>query len=84
MSFFGKRHIFVLGKRRCFGNRYSFGNCPKTVKMGHMAGPSTGNGANHLGLPSDGAIRPSDLGPSDSLVGAIHRAFPGEWTRGAR
>ena len=49
-----------------FGNRYSFGNCPRLLKMGHMAGPSIGNGANHLGLPSDGAIGPSNLGPGDS------------------
>ena len=67
-----------------FGNRYSFGNCPRLLILGHMAGPSIGNGANHLGLPSDSAIGPSNLGPSDSLVGAIHRAFPGEWTHGAR
>ena len=25
-----------------FGNRYSFGNCPRLLKMGHMAGPSKG------------------------------------------
>ena len=39
-----------------FGNRYSFGNCPRLQNLGHMAGPSIGNGANHLGLPSDGEI----------------------------
>ena len=48
-----------------FGNRYSFGNYPRLLKMGHVAGPSIGNGANHLGLPSDGAIGPSNSGPSD-------------------
>ena len=25
-----------------FGNRYSFGNCPKLQNLGHMAGPSIG------------------------------------------
>ena len=54
-----------------FGNRYSFGNCPRLLKMGHMAGPSIGNGANHLGLPSDGAIGPSNSGPGDSQVAPI-------------
>ena len=54
-----------------FGNRYSFGNCPRLQKMGHMAGPSIGNGANHLGLPSDGAIGPSNSGPVDSQVAPI-------------
>ena len=61
---FGKTTLF-------FGNRYSFGNCPRLLKMGHMAGPSIGNGANHLGLPSDGAIEPSNSGPVDSQVAPI-------------
>ena len=39
---------------------------PKLRNLGHIAGPSIGNGANHLGLPSDGAIGPSNLGPGDS------------------
>ena len=54
-----------------FGNRYSFGNCPRLLKMGHMAGPTNGNGANHLGLPSDGAIGPSNSGPVDSQKAPI-------------
>ena len=48
-----------------FGNRYSFGNCPRLLILGHMAGPMHRDGANHLGLPSDGAIGPSNSGPSD-------------------
>ena len=31
-----------------------------------MAGPHTENGANHLGLPSDCANGPNNLGPKDS------------------
>ena len=49
---------------------------PRLQNLGHMAGPHTGNDANHLGLPSDSAIGPSNLGPSDSQVGAIHWASP--------
>ena len=76
---------FHFGKTaQLFGNRCSFGIVPSLRNWAIMAGPNIENGANHLGLPSDGAIGPSDLGPSDSQVGAIHRAFPGEWTRGAR
>ena len=63
---FRKRHIFVLGKRRCFRKSVQFWKLPKTGKMGHMAGPKHRDGANHLGLPSDGAIGPSNLGPVDS------------------
>ena len=48
-----------------FGNRYSFWKLSKTAKMGHMAGPKHRDGANHLGLPSDGAIGPTNLGPGD-------------------
>ena len=56
---FRKRHIFVLGKRRCFGNRYVFGNYSKATKMGHMAGPLLGNGANHWASSSDWALGPN-------------------------
>ena len=54
-----------------FGNRYSFGNCPRLLILGHMAGPMHRDGANHLGLPSDGAIGPSNSGPVDSQVAPI-------------
>ena len=54
-----------------FGNRYSFGNCPRLLILGHMAGPMHRDGANHLGLPSDGAIGPSNLGPGDSYLAPI-------------
>ena len=47
-----------------------------------MAGPNTGNGANHLGLPSDSAIGPSNLGPGDSQVGANHWASSSDWALG--
>ena len=59
-----------------FGNRCGFWNCSKTAILGHMSGPHIENGTNHLGLPSDSAIGPSNLGPSDSQVGAIHWASP--------
>ena len=59
-----------------FGNRYSFGNCPKLLILGHMAGPSIGNGANHLGLPNDGEIGPSNLGPRDALLAPITGPSP--------
>ena len=39
---------------------------PRLQNLGHMAGPSIGNGANHLGLPSDSAIGPSNLGDRKS------------------
>ena len=54
-----------------FGNRYSFGNCPRLLILGHMAGPMHRDGANHLGLPSDGAIGPSNSGPVDSQLTPI-------------
>ena len=44
---------------------------PRLQKLGHMAGPNTGNGANHLGLPSDSAIGPNNLGPGDSQLAPI-------------
>ena len=44
---------------------------PRLLNLGHMAGPSIGNGANHLGLPSDSAIGPSNLGPDDSQLAPI-------------
>ena len=44
---------------------------PRLQNLGHMAGPHTGNGANHLGLPSDSAIGPSNLGPDDSQLAPI-------------
>ena len=74
---FRKRHIFVLGKRRCFRKSVQFWKLSKTAKNGHMAGPSIGNGANHLGLPSDGAIGPSNSGPIDSQVIPSWRQSPG-------
>ena len=58
---------FRFGKTaQSFRNRCSFGIVPSLQELGHMAGPHIENGANHLGLPSDGAIGPSNLGPSDS------------------
>ena len=39
---FRKRHIFVLGKRRCFRKLVQFWKLSKTANLGHMAGPSTG------------------------------------------
>ena len=69
---------FVLGKRHSFIRKsVHFGIVPRLQHWAIIAGPHTENGANHLGLPSDGAIGPSDLGPSDSQVGAIHRALSG-------
>ena len=59
-----------------FGNRYRFGNSPRLLKMGHMAGPSIGNGANHLGLPSDSAIGPSNLGPDNLQLAPITGPCP--------
>ena len=44
---------------------------PRLQNLGHMAGPSIGNGANHLGLPSDGEIGPSNSGPVDSQEATI-------------
>ena len=44
---------------------------PRLQNLGHMAGPHTGDGANHLGVPSDSAIGPSNLGLSDSLSAPI-------------
>ena len=44
---------------------------PRLQNLGHMTGPSIGNDANHLGLPSDSAIGPSNLGPNDSQLAPI-------------
>ena len=44
---------------------------PRLQNLGHMAGPHTENGANHLGLPSDSAIGPSNLGPDDFQLAPI-------------
>ena len=80
-----KPRNFVLRKRRSYSEIGAiFGIVPRLQFWAIMAGPHIENGANHLGLPSDGANGPSDLGLSDSQVGAIHRAFPDEWTHGAR
>ena len=68
---FRKRHIFVLGKRRCFRKSVQFWKLSKTAKNGPHGRPKQGNGANHLGLPSDGAIGPSNSGPVDSQVAPI-------------
>ena len=54
-----------------FGNRYSFGNCPRLLITGPHGRPKHRDGANHLGLPSDGAIGPSNSGPGDSQVAPI-------------
>ena len=67
-----------------FGNRCSFGIVPSLQQLGHMAGPPLRMAPITLGLPSDYANGPSNLGPRDSQVGAIHRALSGEWTRGAQ
>ena len=49
---------------------------PRLQNLGHMAGPSIGNGANHLGLPSDGEIGPSNSGPVDSQEAPITGPCP--------
>ena len=72
-----KPRNFVLGKRRSFIQKsVHFVIVPRLQQWAIMAGPHTENGANHLGLPSDCANGPSNLGPSGSQNGAIHRASP--------
>ena len=47
-----------------FRKSVQFWKLSKTAKNGPHGRPKQGNGANHLGLPSDGAIGPSNSGPS--------------------
>ena len=56
---------------------------PRLQNLGHMAGPSIGNGANHLGLPNDGEIGPSNSGPVDSQEAPITGPRPviGPWAQ---
>ena len=80
-----KSRDFVLRKRRNYSEIGAvFGIVPRLQFWAIWPAHTLRMALIILGLPSDGANGPSDLGPSDSQVGAIHRAFLGEWTRGAR
>ena len=77
-----KRRNFVLGKRRSF--ILEIGAVLKLFQAcnnGPYGRPTTENGATHLGLPSECANGPSNLGPR-TLSRRHSLGLSGEWTHG--
>ena len=84
-AFWKTAQFRFLEKRRSFIRKsVQFWNCFKSARIGPYGRPITEIGATHLGLPSECANGPSNLGPRILKVGAIHQALSGEWTRGAQ
>ena len=53
-----------------------FWNCSKSAKLGHIGRPTLTLAPLTLGLPSEGANGPSNLGPRDFQLPLIHQASP--------